>query len=443
MSRPPAEPQLVMLTRSEGAIRRKIPSVDLAGIVSSVAVTAHLVCALLLALTFSYLARLFPWIYLRHWSLAWGSLLVSVSAVRIAMDWDGNAIGFWVLYLSAQWVFLFFLLAGCRELATGESVNLVRFLPVLPVAILLATVVVPLFPTFERLVAVESFVMCAGFALGLSLLWKVVPIHRTMGLRMMQLALVCLFLLSLAYVPLFWIYRAQPAFSWLSYSSLADLFTELLLGFGMVFVISEEARRELTEALVEVRRTRDQIERQARLDPLTEALNRHAFQSILKGEGFDPAVRRGHGTVVMVDLDHLKLINDRDGHLAGDAAIQAATRAIRTLIRAEDFLFRWGGDEFLVLTPGLDRNRAAERFQVLERGIPFQPRPDLPETMLRLSWGMAEFGGRTSIHEAIELADASMYERRSTRRTGTFPILPRGEEDGVVPSLLEHRRGDT
>lgn len=445
MSRPPAEPQLAMLARSDGAIRRKIPSVDLAGIVSSVAVTAHLVCVLLLALTFSYLSRLFPWVYLRHWSLAWGWLLVSVTAVRISMDWQGNAIGFWVLYLSAQWVFLFFLLAGCRELATGESVKLLRFLPALPLAILLATVVVPFFPTFDRLVAVESLVMCAGFALGLTLLWKVVPIHRTIGLRMMQVALVCLFLLSVAYIPLFWFHRGDGVFHWLSYSSLADLFAELLLGFGMVFVISEEARRELTEALVEVRRTRDQIERQARLDPLTEALNRHAFQSILKGEGFDPTVRRGHGTVVMVDLDHLKLINDRDGHLAGDAAIQAAARAIRTLIRAEDFLFRWGGDEFLVLTPGLDMGRATERFQVLERGIPFQPRPDHPETMLRLSWGMAEFGGRTSIQEAIELADASMYERRSTRRTtsGAFPLISREEADGVVPSLLEHRRGDS
>lgn len=418
---------------------------DLAGIVSSVAVTAHLVCALLLALTFSYLARLFPWTYLRHWSLAWNCLLLSVSAVRISLDWEGNAIGFWVLYLSAQWVFLFFLLAGCRELATGESVNLVRFLPLLPLAILLATLVVPFFPNFNRLVAVESLVMSAGFAAGLSLLWKVVPIHRTIGLRMMQLALFCLFLLFLAYVPLFWLDRVRAAFPLLSYSPLAELFTELLLGFGMVFVISEEARRELTEALVEVRRTRDQIERQARLDPLTEALNRHAFQSILKGEGFDPAVRRGRGTVVMVDLDHLKTINDRDGHIAGDAAIQAAARAIRTLIRAEDFLFRWGGDEFLVLTPGLDAARAAERFLVLERGIPFQARPDLPETMLRLSWGIAEFGGRTSIQEAIAIADASMYERRATRRTtsGAFPRISLDDTNSVVPSLVEHRRGDS
>ena len=325
-------------------------------------------------------------------------------------------IGFWVLFLSAQWVFLFYLLAGCRELATGHPVVLTRFLPALPGSILLATMIVPFFETFDRLFAVESLLMSAGYSSGLLLLRRVTPVHRTIGLRMMQVAFVVLALLSLTYVPFFW-FRPREILPWLGYTPLADLFAELLLGFGMVFVISEEARRELTEALVEVRRARDQIERQSRIDPLTEALNRHAFHSILKGEGIDPAVRRGHGTVVMVDLDHLKSINDRDGHPVGDAAIQAAARAIRSLIRIEDFCFRWGGDEFLVLAPGLDGLLAAERFQGLESGVHFRARPEGPEKLLRVSWGIAEFGGRTSIQEAIAVADAAMYERRASQRT--------------------------
>src|SRR6185295_15130225 len=92
-------------------------------------------------------------------------------------------------------------------------------------------------------------------------------------------------------------------------------------------------------------------------------------------------------------------------------------RAIRGLIRIEDFFFRWGGDEFLVLAPGLDGERAAERFASLDGGVPFHARPDEPDAVLRLSWGIAEFGGRTSIQEAIAIADAAMYERRGTRRT--------------------------
>jgi diguanylate cyclase (GGDEF)-like protein len=390
--------------------------VDVAAVTSSVALTAHLVCVLLLALTFSYLSILFPWIYLRHWSVAWWSLLVGIGAVRASLTWPEMGIGFWVLFLSAEWVFLFYLLAGSRELALGHPVTLQRFLPALPGSILLATMIVPFFTSFDQLFAVESLLMCSGFALSLWALRTVIPVHRTVGLRMMQVALVFLFLLHLSYIPLFW-FHPRPILPWLSYTPLADLFAELLLGFGMVFVVSEEARRELTDALVEVRRARDLIERQARLDPLTETLNRHAFQSILKGEGIDPSVRRGHGTVIMVDLDHLKAINDREGHPVGDAAIQAAAKAIRGLIRVEDFLFRWGGDEFLVLTPGLNADRAAERFQTLEGGVFFRGRPEAPEMRLRLSWGIAEFGGRTSIQEAIALADAAMYERRATRRT--------------------------
>ena len=391
---------------------------DVAALISSVAVMAHIVCALLLALTFSYFARLFPWVYLKHWSMAWWSLLLAVVAVRLSISWPAH--GLWGVYLAAEWAFLFFLLAGCRELATGHTVRLRQFLPALPGSLLVAASVVPLFDSFNGLFAVQAAVMAAAFLAALLVLRPVSATYRTVGFRLMQVALVFLSLLFFAYVPLFSFHDRHP-FGWLSYSSLADLFGQLLLGFGMVFVISEEARRELTEALTEVRRARDQVERQARLDPLTETLNRHAFHSILKGEGMDPAVRRGRGMVIMVDLDHLKTINDTGGHLLGDAAILAAARAIRGLIRAEDLLFRWGGDEFLVLLPGLEREKADARFQSLERGVPFRARPEQMELTLRLSWGIAEFGGRTSIQEAIALADAAMYERRGSRRTAPVP----------------------
>ena len=388
---------------------------DVAAVTSSVALTAHLVCVLLLALTFSYLSRLFQWAYLRHWSAAWWTLLVNVFAIRASLSWEEIGIGFWVLYLSAGWLFLFYLIAGCRELTTGHPLPLGRFLPALPVAILAATFLAPFFSTFEWLRAAEAPVTAAGFVACLLLMRRVESAHRTIGQRMMQVGFGILALLQIGYGALVAL-RPPGVQLWISYAPLADFFAELLLGFGMVFVISEEARRELSEALVEVRRAHDQIERQARLDPLTETLNRHAFHSILKGEGIDPTVRRGHGTVVMVDLDHLKRINDRAGHPVGDAAIQAAAKAIRNLIRAEDFLFRWGGDEFLVLAPGLDARLAAERFNSLENGVPFRGQPEMPEELLYLSSGISEFGGRTSIQEAIVLADSAMYVRRASRR---------------------------
>ena len=74
---------------------------DIAAVTSSVALTAHVVCVLLLALTFSYLARLFPWAYLRHWSVAWWSLLLGIFAIRASLSWEQLAIGFRILYLTA------------------------------------------------------------------------------------------------------------------------------------------------------------------------------------------------------------------------------------------------------------------------------------------------------------------------------------------------------
>jgi diguanylate cyclase (GGDEF)-like protein len=396
--------------------------VDVAALISSVVVTAHTVCALLLALTFTHLARLFPWAYLKRWSLAWWSLLLGISSVWLSISLETKAAhGLWAIFLAAEWAFLFFLLAGCRELNTSHRIRLRRFLPALPFSLLLAAWVAPFFSSFYRLFSAQSAVMAAGFIAALLLLRPVSGSHRTVGFRMMQAALAFLSALFLAYVPLFYFYDPRK-FPELGYSSLADLFGQLLLGFGMVFVISEEARRELTEALTEVRRAHDQIERQARLDPLTETLNRHAFHSILKGEGMDPTMRRGRGTLIMVDLDHLKAINDTGGHLLGDAAIREAARAIRGLIRAEDLLFRWGGDEFLVLLPGLERAKAEARFLSLARGVPFHAKPEQKELTLQLSWGIAEFGGGTTIQEAIALADAAMYKRRGSRRTAAAPV---------------------
>src|SRR4029079_16405129 len=119
----------------------------------------------------------------------------------------------------------------------------------------------------------------------------------------------------------------------------------------------EMANRKLTEA-------RDQLELLVQMDPLTEALNRHAFHSLLRRPeaGHDTATS---GSVAVLDIDNLKPINDTWGHTAGDRAIRAVARAMRSLIRADDMLFRWGGDEFLVLMFKLSEEETSRRMQKL------------------------------------------------------------------------------
>jgi diguanylate cyclase (GGDEF)-like protein len=114
--------------------------------------------------------------------------------------------------------------------------------------------------------------------------------------------------------------------------------------------------------------------------------------------------------VVVLDIDDLKPINDKFGHAAGDAAIRAVAKAIRGVIRPDDLLFRWGGDEFLAILLGLSASEARPRFerinvalkQVALRGI--EPAPDL-----HVSFGIAPFELATALDEAIEQADVEMY----------------------------------
>src|SRR5437764_13617847 len=102
------------------------------------------------------------------------------------------------------------------------------------------------------------------------------------------------------------------------------------------------------------------MEAKLRIDPLTDALNRHSFYSIQRGLT---------GVVVVIDIDQLKRINDEAGHPAGDAVIRATANALRGRIRADDLLFRWGGDEFLLIVPGSTLDLVNERLSALDDGL--------------------------------------------------------------------------
>lgn len=103
---------------------------------------------------------------------------------------------------------------------------------------------------------------------------------------------------------------------------------------------------------------------EARRDTLTGCLNRRTFDDIL-GNEVERGRRLGLGLgVLFVDVDHFKSINDRLGHAAGDQVLVAVVRRIEKALRSTDLLFRWGGEEFLVLMP---HTRPEEVSQVAER----------------------------------------------------------------------------
>ena len=152
--------------------------------------------------------------------------------------------------------------------------------------------------------------------------------------------------------------------AYLQYTSIFDLILEILLGFGTIMVLLEGVRSEVEATNRELTSARDKLELMARMDPLTEALNRHAFHSLLSHDAAS-SDSEVDGCVAVIDIDNLKPINDTLGHSVGDKAIRAVARAVRSLIRADDMLFRWGGDEFLVLMFKLHEEEASRRMRSL------------------------------------------------------------------------------
>ena len=143
--------------------------------------------------------------------------------------------------------------------------------------------------------------------------------------------------------------------------------------------------------------------RRAQLDPLTEAHNRFFLEEIRPSLDERPGLG---GSIVLIDVDGLKIINDKEGHEEGDKAIWTVATAIKKLVRGNDFLIRWGGDEFLVILPSMDEGVAKKRFYMLPAQIDdVRQAANLPRAyrkFLTASVGVTPFSNRVPFDVAIE-----------------------------------------
>jgi diguanylate cyclase (GGDEF)-like protein len=148
---------------------------------------------------------------------------------------------------------------------------------------------------------------------------------------------------------------------------------------------------------------------EARRDALTGLLNRAAFEQQLQDE--IARARRYERTlaVALFDVDRFKLINDRFGHPAGDAALRSVARVLESSLRQSDAVFRYGGDEFAALCPetsGPVMARVLERLEEKLRESVAEQRADL----LSISWGVAAWPtDALEVNDLLRVADARLY----------------------------------
>jgi diguanylate cyclase (GGDEF)-like protein len=163
----------------------------------------------------------------------------------------------------------------------------------------------------------------------------------------------------------------------------------------------------------------DQLAQRATADSLTGLLNRHGLVERLDTE-LRRAQRYGQPlSILLIDLDHLKEINDRHGHDAGDDALRRVGRAIHSGGRATDIAGRWGGDEFLVLAPSTPPDDARWLGERIRRSVTALGGA-IP---LTVSIGLASTASPHGISpdDLLRRADAALYaaKRRGRNQIGT------------------------
>lgn len=177
--------------------------------------------------------------------------------------------------------------------------------------------------------------------------------------------------------------------------------------------ITERLRNER-----EVKNLQEQLREQALRDPLTGLYNRHHLNESLDRE---LALAQRHGypiSVIMADLDHFKIINDRYGHLAGDEVLKVFSALLTRHARSSDVFCRFGGEEFLLVMPDMDIVAAYQRAELMRKRFVASPVHFAGFCIeVGASFGLAAFPeqGKTA-NALIAAADQSLYAAKAAGR---------------------------
>jgi len=172
---------------------------------------------------------------------------------------------------------------------------------------------------------------------------------------------------------------------------------------------------------------RETLRHQSTVDPLTGLYNRRFFDESLKRELARAQRSNSSCSVVMVDLDHFKRINDTYGHDGGDLVLKAASRAILHRVRASDVACRYGGEELVLMLPDCgagEAARCAEAIRVAFTDIVIQ---HLGQTIsgISASFGVAQWPGQGGEQDLLQAADRALYAAKKGGRNRV--VLADGE----------------
>lgn len=195
--------------------------------------------------------------------------------------------------------------------------------------------------------------------------------------------------------------------------AVTDVMEDLFRLVGSAFVIVAiikwiKYNEEMNAKLIEL----------ASMDDLTGIMNRRVFDIELKREFANAKRYNKHLSLIAMDIDNFKEINDQYGHFFGDLVLKLFTKEVSSLLREGDLFSRWGGDEFSVLLPQIsaqDALKVAEKIRLAVKNI--YVKTDDEKITCTVSLGVTSYvGGDVDILELIDRADKGLYEAKAAGR---------------------------
>jgi diguanylate cyclase (GGDEF)-like protein len=189
----------------------------------------------------------------------------------------------------------------------------------------------------------------------------------------------------------------------------------MLIGVGYgtsQWIALRRRHREQRQKIGELQNEKDKYQKLSTIDGLTKALNRHGIEQFV--ESLQAA--NLPLSVIVIDLDHFKRVNDLRGHYDGDRVLQAIGELLRLHSRSTDGLGRWGGEEFVLVCPGASLSKAANLAEKLRERIMLTK--FLPEDPVAItaSFGVAACEVGSNFHDAFRQADQALYLAKSRGR---------------------------
>jgi diguanylate cyclase len=203
----------------------------------------------------------------------------------------------------------------------------------------------------------------------------------------------------------------------------------LVAAFVLLALSSQRTEREMRDS-------RRKLRVLANIDMLTQVPNRRRFEELARRALQTDAP--GSATLLLVDIDHFKQINDQLGHAAGDRALKLVSRCTLDLLRSQDVAGRHGGDEFVLL---LRRSSTQDAMRVAERLVAHLQTQAHAHALprLTLSFGIVQMRGGESIDDTLQRADLALYEAKRLGRSRA--VAAYGDEDDQPAFRSSERLG--